>query len=395
MQCAVFFYVKYFSQLNIVATWYDLGMSDVRFVQKIELSSDIYYSLYTKINNIKQQDLKSNGLIVVVADLFLKENAEFREFINKVKAEVFFYNLVTEPTTDFIDLMKFKILEKKRIVKCIIGIGGGSVLDSAKALSNILNNPGLSEDYQGWDLLKNRGVYKIGVPTLFGTGAETSRTCVLINQKKNLKLGMNSPFTIFDELIIQPKLVITAPENIRVMTALDGFFHAIEILDGKGRNIFADSFAEKSLDHFLKAIFANDPLNDEALQNLALSSFYGGLALSNGMVGLIHPFSAALSVVFGIPHAKANCFAMKALDDYYPTRKKIYWEVIKRYNLDILLNFDLHVSDSELDALCDATLIHSKPLSNYFGAEWEEELTRELIRKIFIQITRKDKNARF
>ena len=84
------------------------------------------------------------------------------------------------------------------------------------------------------------------------------------------------------------------------------------------------------------------------------------------MVGLIHPFSAALSVVFGIPHAKANCFAMKALDVYYPTRKKIYWEVIEKYNLDILLNFDLHVSDSELDALCDATLIHSKPFSYYF-----------------------------
>ncbi|NDA89888.1 MAG: iron-containing alcohol dehydrogenase [Alphaproteobacteria bacterium] len=365
-------------------------MSDIRFVQKIEMSEDVYTSLYNKINEIKQQDLKADNLIVIIADKFLKEKFEFSEFANKVKAEVFYYELGTEPTTDYINTMKFKILEKKRIAKCIIGIGGGSVLDSAKALSNILNNPGLSEDYQGWDLLKTPGVYKIGVPTLFGTGAETSRTCVLVNLKKNLKLGMNSPFTIFDELVIQPKLVMTAPESIRVMTALDGFFHAIEILDGKSRNIFADSFAEKSLDHFLKAIFVNNPLKEDALQNLALSSFYSGLALSNGMVGLVHPFSAALSVVYGIPHARANCFAMKALDDFYPTRKTIYWDVINRYNLDPQLNFNFPVSDSELEALCDATLVHSKPLSNYFGAKWETELTREVVKRIFVKITGKD-----
>lgn len=92
-------------------------MSGIQFVQKTEISNDIYFSLCTKINNIKQQDLKSNGLIVVVADLFLKENVKFREFISEVNAEVFFYNLATEPTTDFIDLMKLKILEKKKNYK--------------------------------------------------------------------------------------------------------------------------------------------------------------------------------------------------------------------------------------------------------------------------------------
>jgi alcohol dehydrogenase class IV len=66
----------------------------------------------------------------------------------------------------------------------IIGVGGGSVMDLAKAVSLMMNNPGSSADYQGWDLVKNPGVYKAGIPTLSGTGAEVSRTCVLTGPTK-------------------------------------------------------------------------------------------------------------------------------------------------------------------------------------------------------------------
>ena len=77
-------------------------------------------------------------------------------------------------------------------------VAGHNCADVAKAVSNLLTNEGKAENYQGWDLLEKKGVFSIGIPSLSGTGSESSRTCVLLNTKKNLKLGFNSKFTCFD-----------------------------------------------------------------------------------------------------------------------------------------------------------------------------------------------------
>ena len=89
-------------------------------------------------------------------------------------------------------------------VSGIVGIGGGSTLDLAKAVALMMKNPGSSADYQGWDLVKQAGVYKVGIPTLSGTGAEVSRTTVLTGPTR--KLGMNSDFTPFDQIVLDPEL---------------------------------------------------------------------------------------------------------------------------------------------------------------------------------------------
>ena len=100
-----------------------------------------------------------------------------------------------EPTTAQIDSLKQKVVQSLESDPCaVVGIGGGSVLDCAKALSNLLTNPGKASDYQGWDLVQNKGIYKIGIPTLSGTGAEATRTCVMTNPQSGVKLGMNSDF---------------------------------------------------------------------------------------------------------------------------------------------------------------------------------------------------------
>ena len=85
-------------------------------------------------------------------------------------------------------------------------MGGGIAIDVAKAISNLLTNSGSAADYQGWDLVKHPGVFKIGIPTLSGTGAEATRTCVLTNKENGLKLGMNSDFTVYDQVILDPNL---------------------------------------------------------------------------------------------------------------------------------------------------------------------------------------------
>ena len=119
---------------------------------------------------------------------------------------------VDEPRAEYIDgLVDMIKNNNKSLPKVIIGIGGGSTLDISKAISILLTNPGKAQDYQGWDLVKNKSLFKIGIPTIAGTGAEFTRTAVLTSSIK--KLGINSDQSVFDQVILDPTLIKTVPKD--------------------------------------------------------------------------------------------------------------------------------------------------------------------------------------
>ena len=105
---------------------------------------------------------------------------------------VVYVDTTNEPTTDSIDgyTDKVKAFLNGAAPCALLAFGGGCVLDTCKCVGNRLNNPGKAENYQGWELVKNPAPYKIAVPTLSGTGSETSRTGIICNEEKNIKLGM-------------------------------------------------------------------------------------------------------------------------------------------------------------------------------------------------------------
>ena len=134
-------------------------------------------------------------------------------------------------------------------------------MDIAKAVSNMLTNPGSASNYQGWDLVRNPGIFKIGIPTVSGTGCEATRTCVMTNKETGLKLGMNSDFTVFDQVILDPDLIKTVPDNQYFYTGMDAYIHCIESINGAYRNAVGDAFSEQTLtlcrEVFLSSTLAN------------------------------------------------------------------------------------------------------------------------------------------
>lgn len=128
-----------------------------------------------------------------------------------------------------------------------MALGGGSTMDTCKCVGNLLTNPGNAADYQGWDLVKNPAPYKVAIPTLSGTGSETSRTGIITNKPKSLKLGMNSDYSMFDQVLLDPRLLASAPRDQYFYTGVDCFMHCFEYLDGTYRNAVTDSFAETAL----------------------------------------------------------------------------------------------------------------------------------------------------
>ena len=133
--------------------------------------------------------------------------------------KLIFVDVSHEPKTTYVDSIAQELKQTYGSISGVIGIGGGSAMDLAKAVSMMMTNPGSSADYQGWDLVKFAGVYKVGIPTLSGTGAEVSRTTVLSGPTR--KLGMNSDFTPFDQIILDPALTANAPANQRFYTGMD------------------------------------------------------------------------------------------------------------------------------------------------------------------------------
>ena len=163
-----------------------------------------------------------------------------------------------EPKTSQVDeLVEQIILTHKDRPSGIIGIGGGTLLDLAKAVAIMLTNEGESRDYQGWDLVKNPAIYHVGVPTISGTGAEVSRTTVLTGPEK--KLGINSDYTPFDQVILDPELTKDVPKEQWFYTGMDCYIHCIESLNGTYLNAFSQSYGEKAYE-LCKEIFLDNDL---------------------------------------------------------------------------------------------------------------------------------------
>ena len=158
--------------------------------------------------------------IYLIDDVF-KENENLLSKISLAYYDyIIFISSEEEPKTSQVDAMVEQIiLNTKSIPSGIIGIGGGSVMDLAKAVALMLTNFGSSEDYQGWDLIKNPAVFHVGIPTISGTGAEVSRTTVLNGSK--MKLGINSDFTPFDQVILDPELTEGVLKNQWFYTGMD------------------------------------------------------------------------------------------------------------------------------------------------------------------------------
>ena len=289
-----------------------------------------------------------------------------------------------EPKTDDIDLLTAKVLSlgfKRPAV--IIGMGGGITLDTTKALANLLTNGGRAEQYQGWDLVKSPGIYKIGIPTVSGTGAEASRTCVMTNTKSGLKLGMNSDYTVYDQIILDPALTVTVPANQYFFTGMDAYIHCIESTAGSYRNAIGDAYSRETINLCRKVFLGDDMKSPLAREQLMVASYLGGCAIATSYVGVVHPFSAGLSVVLGTHHCVGNCIAMRAMEEFYPEAYAEFWNMAEKQDVEVPEGICRDLSDDQYRALIDATVIHQKPLTNALGADYRRLLTDEKIIELF------------
>lgn len=362
-----------------VAEALETGIRNARNVGRYIYSTDAIGELDSLVAS--RRDV---GPVAYLIDEYFAQSPDPLRSVVVNKGDILIYvPTENEPTTTFIDELVRTVKNKTERPSAIIGIGGGITLDCAKAASNLLGNGGLAADYQGWDLVPGPGIYKIGVPTISGTGAEATRTCVMTNEATGLKLGMNSDFTVFDQLILDPNLSMTVPRDQYFFTGMDSYIHCVESLDGRYRNPIGDAYSDQALRLCRQVFDSEDMMSDENRSKLMIASYLGGCAIAMSYVGLVHPLSAALSVVFGFHHCIANCIVMTAMADHYPAAFSEFSRFCESQNVVPPKGICHGAADSVFDRLYQATLIHEKPLINKFGEEFRKALSEEKVKRLF------------
>lgn len=332
---------------------------------------------------LKKRKNKDNPIVVFMIDEFFRDKGiEKRLPINEQNDIVIFVSTKEEPHAEYIDELtqQIKLRIKGNLPVAIIGMGGGTTMDIAKCVSILLTNPGKAEDYQGWDLVKNPAIYKIGIPTISGTGAEASRTAVLTSKK--VKLGMNSDYSMFNQIILDPTLMKTVPKDQFIYTAMDCYLHDIELLSGVEKaNEMSRAFAEKSL-QLMREIF----LEKMDYGKLMVASYLGGCAVANASLHICHPISYGLSFVLGYRHGLANCIVFNQLEEYFPKEVPEFRKILTRFNVRLPKNIMKNVSPLQLERIIESTLKNEKPLKKAFGENWREIFTPDRIKEILLRM---------
>ncbi|MBO7360603.1 MAG: iron-containing alcohol dehydrogenase, partial [Clostridia bacterium] len=190
---------------------------------------------------------------------------------------------------------------------CIISVGGGSAMDTAKAIGIIITNPEFSDvrSLEGVAPTKNPTVFTIAVPTTAGTAAEVTINYVITDIEKKRKFVCVDIHDIPEVAVVDPDMMSTMPKGLTAATGMDALTHAIEGYITKGHCAISDMFhleAIKLIAKNLRAAVENDP---DGREGMALGQYIAGMGFSNVGLGIVHSMAHGLSALYDTPHGVA------------------------------------------------------------------------------------------
>ena len=331
---------------------------------------------------IGQQRCSDDSWVVFVTDDVFQGRPFEKDIPVHDNDMLLWVNVDDEPKTSYVDELTLRVKSFAPFLPAaVVGIGGGSAMDLAKAVSLMLTNEGSSVQYQGWDLIKHPAVYHIAVPTLSGTGAEVSRTTVLTGPEK--KLGLNSDYTVYDQIVLDPFLIKDVPKNQRFYTGMDCYIHCVESLQGTYLNEFSKSYGEKSLD-LCRQVFLDDHKDSD--DKLMMASFFGGMSIAYSQVGACHALSYGLSYVLGTHHGIGCCIAFDQLEEFYPEGVKEFRQMMEKWEIRLPRNLTRELDEDRMNKMIRVALNLDPLWENCLGKDWQTIMTPDKARSLFLKM---------
>ena len=261
--------------------------------------------------------LSSGKSVLLVTDKNIQRAEFLTEKIKQKNGRVVTFIVETEPTTDIIE----EAIRLARAENCnvVAGLGGGSVIDSAKAIAAMVPNKGSL-----FDFLEVIGLGKplseiplpcIAIPTTAGTGAEVTKNSVIKSVKHKVKVSLRSDKMYPNVAVVDPVLTYTMPPSLTASTGMDALTHLLETFVSNQSNPFIDMICREGMRRIsasLLVAFKNGN-NFEAREDMAMAGMLGGIALANVKLGAIHGLAGPMGGIYPIPHGEVCASLLAAV----------------------------------------------------------------------------------
>jgi len=240
-----------------------------------------------------------------------------KKALEQTKIQLAIYDAVaTEPTVDYVKegLKSFK----DNGCDFLIAMGGGSPIDTAKAISVMATNAGSIEEYKGLGKVTKEGAPLIAIPTTAGTGSEVTQFTIITDTKTDVKMLIGSPFVMPKVAIVDPLLTLSCPRGLTAAVGIDALTHAIEAYVSLKAQPMSDIFSLSAIELIsgnLRQAWANGN-NLEAREKTMLGALQAGIAFSNASVALVHGMSRPIGAYFHVAHGASNAALLGVVTEF-------------------------------------------------------------------------------
>lgn len=251
---------------------------------------------------------------MIVTDKVMIDLGNCAKVENALKSQNVEYTIYSEIAGEPTDTMIAKGLEQYKAEGCdfLVALGGGSPIDSMKAIGSLVKNGGNISDYMG-KVIDVEMPPMVAIPTTAGTGSEATQFTIITDTKKDIKMLLKGKCLIPSLAIIDPQFTMTAPPKITAATGLDALCHAVEAYTSRKAQTLSDTFAMsavKRIFRYLPVAF-HDGKNEEARVQMSVAALEAGIAFNNASVTLIHGMSRPIGALFHVAHGLSNAMLMK------------------------------------------------------------------------------------
>ncbi len=272
------------------------------------------------------QEIKNCGknALIVTGKHVVKSSMmeELKSMLTEIEIKYTIFDGITGEPTDLMIDEGVKVYKSNCCDFCI-GIGGGSPVDSAKAIVAMSVNEGKISDYNG-KVISGNVPPVVAIPTTSGTGSEATKFTVITDSEKDIKMLLKGDILIPKVAVVDPKYTISAPTSITAATGMDALTHAIEAYTSKKAMPITDTLAVSSVKRIIKwlPVAYKEPENLEARTQMSIASYEAGICINNSTVTLVHGLSRPIGALFHVAHGISNAMLLKecltfALDGDY------------------------------------------------------------------------------
>lgn len=270
---------------------------------------------------VGEETLAKGKKALIISDKVMEKLGyieECRNLLLNLKVESAFYTGVDSEPTDLYVAESLEIFKKENC-DVIISLGGGSCIDTAKAISVLATNGGYIGDYMGGNKIADKQpIPHISIPTTAGTGSEATDATIITNTTNDVKMMIKQPAFMPEVAIVDPLLTLSSPKGVTAATGVDALSHAIEAYLSKKAQPMTDMLALSAVEKIVKnlKIAFEDGKNIDAREAMSLGSLQAGMAFSNASVCLVHGMSRPIGALFHVPHGISNAMLLPAVLEF-------------------------------------------------------------------------------